>query len=1268
MKLFRILLFVLTLLPCSLASAQSQNANTLFDDVQGDYSRIKQNVQNILAEWDKDKIREGFSSVSGDAVDQLKQALDKLNSLLKNPSGSDNNEQVKKAIEDIKKQYEQLISLETLKNNDYIKGLTEKFEKLKKSGNDFCSRMESIRQYGISGNMPVGIIADYGGIGVKVGVDNLVMHRDDKIESIDGDSTGLHAFAELKLPFLPRQADSSHIIKFAGDIAIQKGSAEVSHNIIYLENDYFRIPIIKNKVDLELISGSSLPSKEWGGCVPDKSRNYVIFDCKEVKEVNLIGRFRFDPSFIKATTFDPPKKKEEKKDEEKKDEQQKEEGGSDEKKAAETADGAKNDGATDGTKNEETKNEGTDGGKKPATEKDVVYAYFSCKAKGGVVTEVCFSSPFELVKLPGFKFMVDEAVVDFSDLKNANGFKFPDNYWDSEGLGLNELNWTGFFLKKLKVLFPNELTLKDAENKETIIEASNVLIDDYGFTGTFVAENIMNKDFGSSGANLTIKKASAEVLKSQFIKGSIEGDAAIPFLSPYSDNEKQPSKDEELKKADEEKKILKMDFMARVGLDNDKYTFFASSKTSLNNQKYKVPFTDLAYISIDKGTGVEITNESDQLGDSGKKLMFALTLNGSLNLKSGTASTSQGSKKLGFDANFEGIEFQGLRFCNIGKHVSIQSLALKGDVECRLMGLTLTLTKLEWKDGKVSNDLSKDVKASDMLGNLEDLSHVIKGGGLNLGSRIQLISGKNTIAPELGGFFKTIYKGLKVNNEDPTDLAKRSKWNFNGIDLNRIALKADFSAFSFDGALDIFKDDETFGKGFRGKLALTLVPLGLSLDMQACFGKTEDINNPGNIYKYWFTRATADISKMEPPIVLFPPSVYLKSVTGGAYYHMYDASNESQFENPDPNGRPKQGFQLADVDNYKPDNTRGLGFIAGIGVYIGTDNLANVQAELNISFYPNWALNKVQFGGNFTMIAPIPSQFKAAIAKYNDALADIESKLDDKIMSNLKEYNGLSKLADNADNSISLEKIRALDKGTITGWLSAEYRVKEKVFHCEANVNADLFKIIKGNAWFRFHTEPGDWYMRMGSNTDPCYLKFMDWVKGQNYFMMGTLPSHTIKPLSPTAASKFGVNQLDYSGNTTTLSHAKGFAFALDVSAKVNVDIMKIAYFQCEMGVGTDLMITNRCYTYKDREPKHWRAYGDIYGFADVQCGLEWPFPEKKFRVFRGAAFVGFQGALPAPVYGHGVMSFSVDILDFIKIDDVTADLTLGNNDIKDCE
>ena len=57
MKLFRILLFVLTLLPCSLASAQSQNANTLFDDVQGDYGRIKQNVQNILAEWDKDKIR-----------------------------------------------------------------------------------------------------------------------------------------------------------------------------------------------------------------------------------------------------------------------------------------------------------------------------------------------------------------------------------------------------------------------------------------------------------------------------------------------------------------------------------------------------------------------------------------------------------------------------------------------------------------------------------------------------------------------------------------------------------------------------------------------------------------------------------------------------------------------------------------------------------------------------------------------------------------------------------------------------------------------------------------------------------------------------------------------------------------------------------------------------------------------------------------------------------------------------------------------------------
>ncbi len=1289
MKAFRILLFVLAMLPCANVFAQTQNANTLADDVHADYSKIKGSVTDLLDEWNKEKIKEGLVSVGSDELDELKQSLEQLKSLVSNSSSSDNNEKVKQLTEAVKEQFEKLKSLDAVKNNDYIKGLTDKYEKLKKDINDFGSRLASIKQFGISGNMPVGIVADFGGVGVKVGIDSLVMHRDDKIETINGDSTGAYAFAELKLPFLPKQSDSSQIIKFGGHIVFQKGSKETSLNTVFLENDIFEIPIIKNKVSLELIDGDAIPSKQWGGCTQNKSRNFVSFDCEEVKEVNLIGRFKFDPSFIKATTFEAEKKGDDQNDANKKEEGEQKNESTDETKkegsdegttVASNNEGGKND---DNQSNKDEQGDNKDGKDGKAVEKDVVYAYFSCRAKGGIVADVCFSSPFELVKLPGFKFQVEEAVIDLSDIRNANGFAFPDNYWDEEGLGLNGNNWTGFFLKKLKVMFPNELTMADAEDKDkhTIIEATNVLIDDYGFTGSFVAENLMNKDLGSSGANITIKKATAEVLKGDFIKGSIEGKADVPFLAQYTPKDgsstttaapsEEPLKsDEELKKADKEKKILSLDFYGRVGLDNDKYTFFAKASTGLD-QYYKVPFTDMAYITVAQGTGLELTNEASELGDSGKKLKFALTLNGGLNIESGKLATSKGSSKLGFDAKFEGVEFQGLRFCNIGKHVSLQSLALKGDVECRMMGLTLTLTKLEWKDGKVSTDYSKDFDQSELAEYGDKIKDVIKGGGLDLGSRIQLMSGNNTIAPELGGLFKTIYKGIKVNDQDALDLAKGSKWNFNGIQLNRIALKADFSAFSFDGSLDIFKDDEDFGKGFRGKIGLAIDPIGISLDMQAVFGKKEDDKN--NIYKYWFARATADMAGMTPPILLFPPSVFLKSVTGGAYYHMVDKNASSQFDGPD--GQPTKQFTLADADNYVPDNSKGLGFIAGVGVYVGSDNLANVQAELNISFNSNWSLHKIQLGGNFTMISPMPAKFQAAVDKYNDAVAKFEGQFGEatgKVLSNLKDYNKFTQLAvdkSGVDNTISLQKLKATQDGTIYGWLNAEYWAKEKKFHCEANVDADLFGLIKGNAWFRLHTEPGDWYMRLGSNSNPCYLKFMDWAKGQTYFMMGTLPSHTIKPLSETAASKFGVNQLDYSGSSTSLEHARGFAFALDVNAKVDVDIMKIAYFQTEMGVGTDLMVSNRCYTYgKDNKKKHWRASGDLYAYASVQCGLEWPFPEKKFRVFRGAAFVGFQGALPAPVYGRGIMSFSVDVLDFIEIDDLTATLTVGNNDIKDCE
>jgi hypothetical protein len=51
----------------------------------------------------------------------------------------------------------------------------------------------------------------------------------------------------------------------------------------------------------------------------------------------------------------------------------------------------------------------------------------------------------------------------------------------------------------------------------------------------------------------------------------------------------------------------------------------------------------------------------------------------------------------------------------------------------------------------------------------------------------------------------------------------------------------------------------------------------------------------------------------------------------------------------DADAPPTTGFKLANVMNYEPDENSGLGFIAGLGVYFGTDNLATAEVELNIA-------------------------------------------------------------------------------------------------------------------------------------------------------------------------------------------------------------------------------------------------------------------------------------------------------------------------------
>ena len=151
-----------------------------------------------------------------------------------------------------------------------------------------------------------------------------------------------------------------------------------------------------------------------------------------------------------------------------------------------------------------------------------VYVPFAIRGKGGVSAQACFSSPFKVKNARNFVFEVISAVVDFSDIHNAEGFKLPAGYWHE---ALSETAWTGFFLKSMKVYFPEDFKLNDGADLTTA-EVSNMFIDDYGFTGLAAVDNLVNKDLGNAGAHLEISKIAVEFYQDEFIKGELKGPVA----------------------------------------------------------------------------------------------------------------------------------------------------------------------------------------------------------------------------------------------------------------------------------------------------------------------------------------------------------------------------------------------------------------------------------------------------------------------------------------------------------------------------------------------------------------------------------------------------------------------------------------------------------------------------------------------------------------------------------------------------------------------
>lgn len=136
---------------------------------------------------------------------------------------------------------------------------------------------------------------------------------------------------------------------------------------------------------------------------------------------------------------------------------------------------------------------------------------------------------FQVAGIDGVGFLIEDAVLDFSDHNNFAGMKFPEGYISTYFIPGNETLWRGFYLGHASIRLPKEFS---SGGPRASFNAYDLLIDDQGFSGKLIAENLITLEKGKMGNwAFSLDKIGVELVANQLTKAGFEGKVQVPVLS-----------------------------------------------------------------------------------------------------------------------------------------------------------------------------------------------------------------------------------------------------------------------------------------------------------------------------------------------------------------------------------------------------------------------------------------------------------------------------------------------------------------------------------------------------------------------------------------------------------------------------------------------------------------------------------------------------------------------------------------------------------------
>lgn len=131
-----------------------------------------------------------------------------------------------------------------------------------------------------------------------------------------------------------------------------------------------------------------------------------------------------------------------------------------------------------------------------------------------------FSSKFELTALPGFKFSLDDLVIDLSESENIANMRFPEDYG-------SPANWTGISINNIGLRLPDYF-----KNNNTPIDLSidRFVIDENGASFNFRGRNLEDlTGISIGGWGISIDDLQLNLLRNDISGAALDGEIDLPI-------------------------------------------------------------------------------------------------------------------------------------------------------------------------------------------------------------------------------------------------------------------------------------------------------------------------------------------------------------------------------------------------------------------------------------------------------------------------------------------------------------------------------------------------------------------------------------------------------------------------------------------------------------------------------------------------------------------------------------------------------------------